>query len=346
MTDERVDSAVQVTIGRAMHPRRGPHNPVSTTPERRANSVRRTTTHDSIRVPDPLGPLHMIACGRDLVTRADLATDVVSEAEVDVMIDYIPNRLVSQIVSSPPLAGIETLVGVSASSGFRRAVTDIAPDLRQQHALRFQLLDDVPTAALVSGYAVAASGVEMPPPPPGSMKRNEDLCAGWAAGATIMIDVDKGLRPPLVTGPVVASMANAHDTLAWHDFGALPPHSMRRARRIDAWRDGDVTRIDSFFRDSYFDVDGIETVIHEYTIAAKVDVASMTFTSCAASIGALPWMECPSAAASAERLVGAPVVGLRDWVRETFVGTTTCTHLNDTLRALEDVDVLIGALAS
>jgi hypothetical protein len=58
----------------------------------------------------------------------------------------------------------------------------------------------------------------------------------------------------------------------------------------------------------------------------------------------LPWFECPQAAASAARLTGRPLAGLRPAVRAEFLGPTTCTHLNDTLRALEDVAALINAL--
>ena len=45
--------------------------------------------------------------------------------------------------------------------------------------------------------------------------------------------------------------------------------------------------------------------------------------------------------AGASRLVGTPVSGLRRHVRDTFLGTSTCTHLNDTLRSLEDIPALL-----
>ena len=54
----------------------------------------------------------------------------------------------------------------------------------------------------------------------------------------------------------------------------------------------------------------------------------------------LPWFECPEAAGSARRLVGDSLDGLRAHVRAEFVGASTCTHLNDALRALEDVPAL------
>jgi hypothetical protein len=38
--------------------------------------------------------------------------------------------------------------------------------------------------------------------------------------------------------------------------------------------------------------------------------------------------------------------GLRKRVREQLVGPSTCTHLNDTLRALEDVPELAALLAT
>jgi len=72
----------------------------------------------------------------------------------------------------------------------------------------------------------------------------------------------------------------------------------------------------------------------------------MRFSSCDAAVGGLPWVECPTAATSAQRLIGVPADSLRATVRDTFVGPTTCTHLNDTLRSLEDVPALVGALTA
>lgn len=91
--------------------------------------------------------------------------------------------------------------------------------------------------------------------------------------------------------------------------------------------------------------DETETVLHEYTVHAAFDPGTGRFVSGAADVGALPWPECPAAVASAARLAGAPAEGLRGWVRDTFVGTTTCTHLNDTLRSLEDVAYLAGLVS-
>jgi len=54
----------------------------------------------------------------------------------------------------------------------------------------------------------------------------------------------------------------------------------------------------------------------------------------------LPWQECPAAAASAQRLVGIDLAEVVARVRADFVGPSTCTHLNSTLRALADLQAL------
>ena len=95
------------------------------------------------------------------------------------------------------------------------------------------------------------------------------------------------------------------------------------------------------YRDSHVDEDGTETIVHEYTVSATVDTSDGVLVSCSAAPRVLPWVECPAAALSASRLVGLPVSGLRRHVRDTFLGTSTCTHLNDTLRSLEDIPALL-----
>jgi hypothetical protein len=101
--------------------------------------------------------------------------------------------------------------------------------------------------------------------------------------------------------------------------------------------------VEAIFRDSYVLPGGLETVIHEYTLTAEIDGG--TVSRCEAVPRTLPWTECPAAAASAGRLAGVPLAGLRRHVRDTFTGISTCTHLNDMLRALEDVPALLDLAA-
>jgi hypothetical protein len=314
-------------------------SPATATPARRPGSVRRTTTHDSLRPDGLLGPVTAVARGRDLRTTPDGGTTVLDTARLDLEVSH-PEHLIARVDAEPFHPGLQALVGVRASAGFRRAVEEAVPGERASRSVRFQLLDDLPTALLVGGYAVLVSSMNRPPRGKLTLQQ-PDLCAGWVAGGTLLSRFEETGMLPAPLGAVAPSVEPGEDPLGWHDFDPLPPHGMRRRRRLDVWRDGEVAMVECFFRDSYCSPESVETLVHEYTVHAVLDPSTRRFLSCEADIGALPWSECPAAAASATRLVGAPAEGLRGWVRDTFVGPSTCTHLNDTLRSLEDVAALL-----
>jgi Protein of unknown function (DUF2889) len=276
---------------------------------------------------------------------------VVAEATVDATIAFTSDRLLRAISVDPPLSGAGQLVGLRVSSGFRRALDEATPDEEKIGSLRYQLLDDLAGAVLVSGFALGAAGVY---PPPGAMDlaSRADICAGWATGGTLLLEGGKLGHAPVRTGPVAPSLDSPGDPLAWHRLEPAGPHAMRRWRRIDVWRpeggDGgpaDWLSVEAFFRDSHVDAAGVETVVHEYLVSAEIEPDTQVFRSCRAEVGVLPWVECPGAVASATRVVGTAPHDLRQRVRKTFVGTSTCTHLNDTLRALAALPHLADLVA-
>ena len=65
-------------------------------------------------------------------------------------------------------------------------------------------------------------------------------------------------------------------------------------------------------------------------------------TRSSATAHSLPWVECIEAEASGDRLAGLALEGLRPMVREDFVGVSTCTDLDDTMRSIEDVRALLS----
>jgi hypothetical protein len=117
---------------------------------------------------------------------------------------------------------------------------------------------------------------------------------------------------------------------------------MRRFRRLDLSPAGEF---DAHFRDTHVDADGVETIVHEYTVEGAIDASTRTVTAATATVRVLPWQECPGAIGSASRIAGMPLSDVRDRVRAEFVGTSTCTHLNDTLRAIADLDALLDLRA-
>jgi hypothetical protein len=95
------------------------------------------------------------------------------------------------------------------------------------------------------------------------------------------------------------------------------------------------------FRDTYVRSDGVETIIHEYTLVAVVDADTGVIVESRATPRVLPWQECPGAVASAGRIAGMTLQDLHFRVRQELSGTSTCTHLNDLLRSIADTEALI-----
>jgi hypothetical protein len=336
----------------------GPHHPVPGTSDRRPGSVRRTSNIDSTRPDGLAGDLVLTASARDLCTGADGSGRVVGEAELRARTD---GRFRLRSVSvRPELAELsEQLSGVVVGPGFRGRVSDAGSDGPEAGSLLHLLLDDLPGAALVSGYAVQRAGGfedESPrvvPAPVASRAREtmatmgDDRCAGWAHDATMMTTIREQGVVPVSQGPPAPVLERADDALAWHPMEALPPHGMRRRRRLDVIAPpdpGGPYRIDAHFRDSHVGEDGTEWVLHEYAVAGTVDHGGERVLEMAAEARVLPWMECPEAVASASRVAGMALGELRTRVRQELVGRSTCTHLNDTLRSLDDVSVLISVL--
>lgn len=338
---------------------RGPHDPVGGTPRRAPGSIRRTSSIDTTR-PDGIGrqdepwrAMVMDARARDVRTNEDGEIDVVGAARLLATVEGA-SREMKTVQTEPDLRELQELVGAVVGPGFRAKVDTLVPEQREAHSLLYLLLDDLPGAGLVSGYAMLQADA-VPKAKPDEDRYNEyliaraDLCAGWARDGSMMEMIREHGQNPTPLGPSAPDIPRADDTAGWHEVAVLPPTGMRRIRRIDvmAHADGSTEHeVDVFFRDSYADPTGSETVVHEYSVSATVDASTRTMLAIEAKANVLPWTECPGALGSASRLVGHALSDLRPWVRETFVGTTTCTHLNDVLRGLSDVGVLLDQLAA
>lgn len=329
-------------------------NPSRTSPVRVPGSIRRTSNLDVWSDPDDRRTMWLRCRARDLLTTAPGTAQVVGDARLDVRTGA--NRVVEEITADPPRDGLDHLVGQRGGGGFRKQIDAAVPGDRERGTLLFYLLDDVPAAALIGGYVWSRfdpSGRErsqMPTPPSQSnaaapqASAMENICAGWETGGTAMRLMTSG-RPPIGTTPVAPDLVPPDDPLAWHELDDLPAASMRRRRLVDVIAgDGGPVVVDAMFRDSCQTPEGAEVAVHEYTMHATVDAETGSLTAITAEPRVLPFVECPSAADNAARLVGLPLSEFRTTVLETLSGLDCCTHLNDALRALAEVPVLLATL--
>ena len=336
----------------------GPGRPVLATVERSPGSVRRTSSIDTARPDGLLGDLVVTARARDLRTGPDGSPGVLGEAELSARIDGTTRELVS-IATSPAVPELDRLIGGTVGPGFRSRATACCPGERDGSTLLHLLLDDLPGATLVSGYALQRAGAFSTPrrpvdhggeaPGPARMiTAQDDLCAGWAHDATMMVTIRSTGEIPVPAGPPAPLLERHDDPLAWHPMVPLAPHAMRRRRRLDVVGPGVPDHpylLDALFRDSHMNEAGAESVVHEYSLTGAIDGSGRRVLDINAEAHVLPWMECPGALASAGRIVGMGTGELRTRVRRELTGASTCTHLNDMLRSLGDVEVLVAGLS-
>ena len=324
----------------------GPRDPLTSTPPRRPGSVRRTTAIDQLRA-EVGEPKVVLASARDLRTGADDVVEVLDEVRVRADVDA--GGVVTAIAVEPADARLDALVGVHTGSGFRAAAARAVPEHAARATVLHQLLDDVPLAALIGSYGITRDDPDWQIPPEATAGL-VDLCAGWAAGGTMLTALDETGVFPVPIGPTAPAVDHGDDPWAWHDAGPMALRSVRRTRRLDVWlaeRTSDgapaALGVDEHFRDAHQGLEGEPEVLHEYALSATVDAATLVVRSVGVEARTLPWPECPGALASAQRVVGRRVDDLPGWVRAELAGTSTCTHLNDLLRSLAGVAALAPA---
>ena len=316
----------------------GPRDPMTGTPPRQPGSVRRTTSIDQRRG-ESGAPQEIVATGRDLLTRQDGTTEVIDAVTLRATVDSMGT--VTELEVDPPVSGIDALVGGHVSQGLRRRVDEALPDERERATLLHQLLDDFPMAALLSSYGSTRETEDWNIPKE-TAAGMADLCAGWAAEGTMLDALDRTGIFPIPLGPPAPDLLSDDDPLAWHDLEPMALRSIRRRRRLDLIP-GEPLTMDVHFRDSHLGADGLEDVLHEYSLAVDLD-ADLTVLRSEATVRVLPWPECPGAIASAGRVVGQPVTALRRLVTSELKGTSTCTHLNDVLRSVAGASALVKAM--
>ncbi len=316
-------------------------SPIGPAPLRRPGSIRRTSSIDS-SWPEGFGKaVLMQGHARDIWTPLEGGAPVVL-AEDRYTILASPERVILSIAITPDRPEAQQLVGIRAGGQSRAALTEIMAKDRSAGTPLFLILDDFAGASLVAGWVwsqwmddwsiqlqAAAANSKLD-----RRMSMEGVCTGFAPGSS-------ALAPDMgeISGrsdTVVPSLIHPEDPDGWHTLAVQEGVGMRRARRIDVWREGDELTVDVGFQDSGTQRNGPDRVaIHEYHVRAATTDGALTDIKIDPRI--LPFQECPGAAASAQRMLGTPLAELRGKVLEILPGTLGCTHLNDVLRSMAEV---------
>jgi len=328
-----------------------PRSTANPAPVRAANSIRRTTSID-VSWPDGVDkPRLFVGRVRDYRTgEAGNPGTELDHAELRAVLD--DDKTIRSISATPEPSRLQELVGHRAGGHLRMFIRDIMPELVENAVPIYLVLDDLSGSALVSNIAWSMWDPALMLDRRADMS-NEDFEAMMAGRANVcwgLAEGNSGLTFRRDVSEVAAADAgelrNPADPLGWHEFAENEGYGFRRARRIDVWRDpaSGLLTIDSAFQDSAKKKDGGRTAIHEYLLRVTADPDTLEVLSLEPVPRILPFPECPGAVANTQRLVGSSLADIRDEVLRQLRGPEGCTHLNDAMRALADVPVLVKSL--
>ncbi|MDO8733275.1 MAG: DUF2889 domain-containing protein [Actinomycetota bacterium] len=284
------------------------------------------------------GPGRVRGRARDLLTTAS-GTKTLAD---DVLVAAVgQGRVYESLFTFPDRPALQTLIGLHRPANSRSAVSALIPEEREAGTPLYLLLDDLPAIALVSGQVM----IEWFTPEErnnlmGSGPRRSvvGICSGYTPGSSALA-ADGSVRT-IQQVQAVGPLLSESDPMAWH---LLQPETtepeMRRARRIDVWKD-EVLHVDAFFQDSCTTPGGTRVAVHEYNLVATADLETGALLSVTADPRVLPFDSCPPAAGNVDRMLGVPLNEFRTAVLERLPGTLGCTHLRDVLRALAEVPVM------
>jgi Protein of unknown function (DUF2889) len=307
--------------------------------------VRRTSTI-LMTWPGGLGTdLHLAGRARDLLTPKTGEPRVISAAELSVVTG--PARDILRIEANPDVERLDHLVGCRAGGSLRKAIAQELPQEVEAGTPLLLLIDDLAGATLISGFTYYIWADLMPGfherMANGPAPYMQGTCSGFQPGSS-SLNPDGTLKGVSTNLGHPGPLVDPADPLGWHELGEHPEVAMRRARRVDVWDDDGEIQIDAMFRDSVWNPQGVEEVVHEYEIFGTADRKTGTLSTVSAIPRVLPYPECPGAAPHATRMEGTTLQAMRREVLDRLRNTDCCTHLNDGLRALAEVPILAGFL--
>ncbi len=321
-------------------------------PPRRPFSLRRTASQQS-HFPDGMaGHYEMILRARDLFTGADGDDTMVAGSEWITALTRM-DTVVTRFAASRRQAELASLAGLRAGGPLRKAVAEAMPEEPGGSTLLYRMIDDMAGGAFLSGASwqtwleggmdAFARAIAMPSVMDYTM---EGMCVSYSPGSPALLP--DGRQNDRFAYRSIGHIAvdPMGDPLAWHElrqFDNTP--NQARLRYMDVWREDGMVKVMFGFQDSaaFPDTD-LRRLFHEYRGIAVVDPASFVLEAVEMEFGSLPYTTCHAAAVTPEQLVGRSLGEFRKTVIDLLKGTAGCTHLNDSLRTLQDVPAMLRIL--
>lgn len=272
--------------------------------------------------------------GRDLLTQIE-GRDGKTVRHDRISVRLRSDRTVESCTFEPPQPALGPLVGQTVLKGWRRALEPLVGqgDLRGRPLV--VLLDDLVGCCIIETWIKA--NWDAGPSEIFDRSDFENVCIGYATGSSGLSHPRDGNRPKYVP-----ALERADDPIAFHPLAPDIDRTLRRVRRIDVWREEDSIHVDAMFQDSGVLPGTRRSALHEYRVFARLVRANgcLTIKGLEAFPGRLPYAECSGARYNIERLLDRPLSDLRATVHRDLNGASGCTHLNDAIRSLAEVEEL------
>ena len=318
----------------------GPQRPVQTWPPLAVGACDAPAPSTPIR-PGPGTPTS--TCGPETrVGRGRRGVDVLGQVGVRA---HLADRVIDDIVADPPDDRRGAAAGSRVGPGFRSTVGTLLPDEVGRAGLLHLLLDDWVGAALVSGYAVQHAAITLGIEE--KLRRRHRRPHGRHL---------RGLRAGRLARPV--RQAQRHHPVGARTGRAAAGRRRRAHRRTASrrtacggsagWTSADETvvlrralpRLARRRRRRRDD----RARVHRRGLGRRID--ENHHLGRRATVRVLPWQECPGAIGSAARIRGMTLSqNCATGSAASSSAPRTCTHLNDTLRAVADLDALLDLRA-
>lgn len=312
-------------------------------PERRRNSLRRTSALQAYFPAGPQGPICFVGTARDLYTGDQSAAPRVRASE-RVEIELTSRNRISRISDGRRDAMLAGFAGLRVSGELRKAMARDMPEDVANTSLLFRLLDDLAGASFLSLAAWFAwfdgrpDKLEQIAGAAAKLDRGvEGLCISYTPGSPSILPDGRSNEPIAVhpRGPLPFGT----DPAGWHNFASIAPPNQWRIRHTDLLFEKGMLRALIGFQDSAAVPDTADQrqVFHEYRLEAVIEPEGLILREIAVTPAVLPYRTCLAAPDTAKAMIGRSVVEFGALVPQMLPGIAGCTHLNDVLRAMQDI---------